>query len=382
MVRCWNWYLTKVPNLAGKALEEQDYGGHHPRRHDRRSRTHRSCSPASRSRSRTPTGRSSLDRRRTSMLASTTERHDLAHQHARSARALQAADPRARLSPQSPSGDLLCPSATRSFLEVRRAPLALGTLSPSRPRYPYAETLVPVPHVQSPRSTPRPRPPRAVTAGRRPRRLRSRRALRPGRTERRLRSLCRATWSSDRVASRRFFDAGASRRDRRALGAPRVDQRPGLLTHLGVEADRRLVGGSPAASRARASSATPAHAARKLVDAGVASFAEVGHRERALDHLAPIASTDPVEVHEDEQVLLHGERDVEVVELRRDATLAARYSTRRAGGSRRSSSPSWRSPSRWRPHRRRLARAVRPEQATHVPSGTSGSRPPTAVISP
>ena len=38
--------------------------------------------------------------------------------------------------------------------------------------------------------------------------------------------------------------------------------------------------------------------------------------ERALDRGPPLGAADPVEVREDEQVLLDGERDVEVVELR------------------------------------------------------------------
>ena len=102
-----------------------------------------------------------------------------------------------------------------------------------------------------------------------------------------------------------------------------VDQRPQLLAHLRVEADGRLVEQHeprPVHERAR-DQQPPAHAARELVDARVAPVDEVRELERALDRRAPLGRGDPVEVREDEQVLLDGQRHVEVVELRHDAAL-------------------------------------------------------------
>ena len=100
--------------------------------------------------------------------------------------------------------------------------------------------------------------------------------------------------------------------------AERVDQRPELLPHLRVEADRRLVEQhEPRAVDERAGDQQPPpHAARELVDAGVAPVDELRHLERALDRVVPLVPADPVEVREDEQVLRHRQRRVEVVELR------------------------------------------------------------------
>jgi hypothetical protein len=67
----------------------------------------------------------------------------------------------------------------------------------------------------------------------------------------------------------------------------------------------------------------PPHAAGELVDAGIAPVGQLRHHERPLDRVSALPARDPVEVGEDEQVLLHGERHVEVVELRRDAELSA-----------------------------------------------------------
>ena len=67
----------------------------------------------------------------------------------------------------------------------------------------------------------------------------------------------------------------------------------------------------------------PPHTARELVDAGLPSIDEFRHLERALDRLLPLAAADPIEVREDEQVLLNRQRRVQVVELRRDAALRA-----------------------------------------------------------
>jgi hypothetical protein len=66
------------------------------------------------------------------------------------------------------------------------------------------------------------------------------------------------------------------------------------------------------------------HAAGELVDLGVAPVGELRQLDRALDGVMPLAARDPVEVGEDDKVLLDGERDVEVVELGYDAALRAR----------------------------------------------------------
>ena len=94
-------------------------------------------------------------------------------------------------------------------------------------------------------------------------------------------------------------------------------------------------------------------------------------------------AADPVEVREDEQVLLDGQRRVEVVELRRDAELGARLLrlAREAGSRAPRARPRRRSTA---PVRRRivvdLPAPFGPSRPTQVPSGTSRSRPSTAVI--
>src|SRR6266511_3319365 len=92
-----------------------------------------------------------------------------------------------------------------------------------------------------------------------------------------------------------------------------------------IEADRRLVEqDQPGAVDERAGDQqAPAHAAGQLVDTAVATVDEVCHFQRPLDRRAALGAADPVEVSEDEEVLLHGERHVEVVQLRRDAELNA-----------------------------------------------------------
>ena len=73
----------------------------------------------------------------------------------------------------------------------------------------------------------------------------------------------------------RLLDVVRGHEDRRALGAQRVDERPELLPHLRVEADGRLVEQDepgPVDERPRDQQA-PAHAARELVDPGVAPVA-------------------------------------------------------------------------------------------------------------
>ena len=78
------------------------------------------------------------------------------------------------------------------------------------------------------------------------------------------------------------------------------------------------------------------------------------------------ARRDPVEVREDEQVLLDGQRHVEVVELRRDAAAAARACFDSSGQREAEHLELALVGDRLRgqqPHRRRLAGAVRAEQA-------------------
>ena len=170
-----------------------------------------------------------------------------------------------------------------------------------------------------------------------------------------------------------LLDVVGRHQDRRALGAQGVDQRPELLAHLRVEADGRLVEQHEARAmheRPR-DQQPPAHPAGELVDPRVAAVDEVGHLQRPLDRVAPLGAPDPVEVGEDAQVLLDRQRRVEVVELRDDAALRPGL-LRLAGqleaehlelalvGDRLRGQQA---------HRRRLARAVRPEQADARPHG-------------
>ena len=149
--------------------------------------------------------------------------------------------------------------------------------------------------------------------------------------------------------------------------AQRVDQRPELLAHLRIEPDGRLVEqDEPRTVDERpGDQQAPPHAAGELVDPRVAPVDELRHLERALDRLAPLGAADPVEVREDEQVLLDGQRRVEVVELRRDAALGARH-LRLLGQPEAEHLELALVGDRLRgqePHRGRLAGAVRPEQA-------------------
>ena len=63
----------------------------------------------------------------------------------------------------------------------------------------------------------------------------------------------------------------------------------------------------------------PAHPAGELVDARRAPVDEIRDLERSVDGGAPLRAADPVEMREDDEVLLGREGRVEVVELR-DAT--------------------------------------------------------------
>ena len=147
----------------------------------------------------------------------------------------------------------------------------------------------------------------------------------------------------------------------------RVDQRPELLPHLRIETDRRLIEkDEPGLMHERTcDQQTPPHAAGELVDARVAAVDELGHLERPLDRRTALGAADPVEVREHEQVLLDRERDVEIVELRHDSALRAR--DLRLGRELEAQNLDLalvRDRLRGeQPHRRRLPRAVRPEQA-------------------
>ena len=130
------------------------------------------------------------------------------------------------------------------------------------------------------------------------------------------------------------------------------------------------MGSSSRTSRGRWTSARAIRRRRRILPESVstresrrsASFAIWSARSISL---APLAPSDPVEVGEDEQVLLHGQRDVEVVELRRDAELRPRLlRLLRQPVAEQLELALVRDRLRGEePHRRRLARAVRAEQA-------------------
>ena len=165
----------------------------------------------------------------------------------------------------------------------------------------------------------------------------------------------------------RLLDVVRRHQDRRPLRAEPVDQRPELLAHLRVEADGRLVHQHeprPVHERAGDQQAAP-HAAGELVDLRGAAVDELGQAQRALDRLAPVGVCDPVEVREDEQVLLHGQRHVEVVELRHDPALDAGLLrlVREAEPEHVQVALVRDRLGREKPHRRGLARSVRAQQA-------------------
>ncbi len=171
----------------------------------------------------------------------------------------------------------------------------------------------------------------------------------------------------------RLLDVVRGHQDRGPLAAQVVDQRPQLLAHLRVQADGRLVEqDQPRAVHERAGDEqAPAHPARQLVHARLAPVAQVGEVERPLDRGRPLVAADPIEVREDEQVLLGGQRDVEVVELRHDAALCAR-GLRVVGEHVAEDLELALVGDRLRGehlHRRRLAGAVGPEQADARPLG-------------
>ena len=164
-----------------------------------------------------------------------------------------------------------------------------------------------------------------------------------------------------------LLDVVRRHQDRRAVRPQRVDQRPELLAHLRIEPDRRLVEqheARPVDERPR-DQQPPPHPARELVGPRVAAIDEVGELERMLDRVPPLRPRNAVEMREDEQVLLDGERHIEVVELRHDPAL--RPGRLRLAGQRESEHLELALVGDRlggeQTHRRRLAGAVRPEQA-------------------
>ena len=90
----------------------------------------------------------------------------------------------------------------------------------------------------------------------------------------------------------RLLDVVRRHEDRRALRAERVDQRPELLAHLRVEADRRLVHQHEPRlvhERARDQQARGASRRRACRRACRARSTRFAMRERALDRVAPLA---------------------------------------------------------------------------------------------
>jgi hypothetical protein len=93
-----------------------------------------------------------------------------------------------------------------------------------------------------------------------------------------------------------------------------------------IQPDRRLVEQQQArlVHERAGDQQPPAHAARQLADLGTPAIGQVRDPQRAVDRGAPLRAPDPVEVREDQEVLLDGQRHVEVVELRDDAHLGTR----------------------------------------------------------
>jgi hypothetical protein len=124
----------------------------------------------------------------------------------------------------------------------------------------------------------------------------------------------------------RLLDVVRRHEDRDALGAQAVDERPQLLANLRIEPDGGLVEEHEArpVNERPGDQEPPAHPAGQLVDAGVAAGAQVRDLERALHRRRALVPAQPVEPREHAQVLLDGERRVEVVELGDDAALGPR----------------------------------------------------------
>ncbi len=144
-----------------------------------------------------------------------------------------------------------------------------------------------------------------------------------------------------------------------------ADQGPELGADLRVEPDRRLVEQDQFrfVDEAAGQQQAPAHAAGELVDGLAAAPAQAGQVESAVDGGADVL--DPVEARVHGQVVLDRDVDVEVVELRHDAhlgpgglgvarQLVAQHVQLAGVGDRLAGE---------QPHRRRLAGAVRAEQA-------------------
>ena len=164
-----------------------------------------------------------------------------------------------------------------------------------------------------------------------------------------------------------LLDVVRRHQDRRALAAQRVDQRPQLLADLRVEPDGRLVEQQqprPVHERA-GDQQPPAHPAGELVARRVGALGEVRDLQRAVDRGAALVARDAVQAREDGEVLARRELDVEVVELG-TTPHCARACLESPGTSKPSTLDLARVGDRLRGehlHRRRLAGAVRPEQA-------------------
>ena len=162
-----------------------------------------------------------------------------------------------------------------------------------------------------------------------------------------------------------LLDVVGGHQDRRPAVAQAVDQRPQLGADLRVEADRRLVEQDEArlVDEPPGEQQAAAHSAGELVDRVPAAVAQAGEAERPVNRRADVGH--PVEAGEDREVVLDGDVDIEVVELGNHAHLGAgglgvqrklvpehpqlaRVGDRLAGQ---------------QPHRRRLAGAVRAQQA-------------------
>ena len=249
---------------------------------------------------------------------------DLPDEHARDRGALKAAQGRRSAGGPRTHHSISSPvrrTKTSSRLAGRRSPS--GT-RPSASSMPSTEMLVPVRRVANPALA---RPELGLRELRR--RAVDLDGLAPGVLGDELRrrpggDRASVRHDQDRVGEAlRLLDVVRRHEDRRPLGPERVDQRPELLPDLGIEADGGLVeqDEARAVDERAGDQQAPAHPPGELVHPAVAAIDEVGHLQRALDRGASVGPADPVEMREDEQVLLDGQRRVEVVELRRDPAL-------------------------------------------------------------
>ena len=281
-------------------------------------------------------------------------------------------------------------SSHEHVLQVGRAAHALAAPRRRASRRAQDATAGPVRRVAQPlagglRARPRP----AAPAGRRPRAPARRRARAPARRRARRRRPCRATSPRPcRPAARPPRCSAWTSAPSRPRAQP-VDQRPQLLAHLRVEADGRLVQQhQPRLVDQRRGRSAGAGACRRTACPRCVSraVAEVGDVQRPLDRRARARRAARGRAARTRvRICSHGQLDVEVVELRHHAHLRARLLRLAAAAGSRAprSRPRRRSPARSASAssstcRRRWARAGR----SRCRSGTSRSRPSTAVIAP